>query len=935
VTGRPVAGRVADGGPEATTHGTELVRSTPFVGREPELEELRGLIDRPAGSSGTVAFITGEAGIGKTRLMEEARRHATGRGMACFTARCEEAARDVPYAPWIDILRETLRLSPRSAVRQAAATSFDALVKLLPEVADRVWLVPRPGREMRELGAVDFLRRLTEYFVRLSATVPSLITIDDLALADEASLDLLRSLGLQTAQSPLCILVGARDSQLAENQRLQQLLATLLKEKRARELSLGRLDSAHVRQIIAGALSEHHVQPDFVDVVFQRSEGNPFFVEEILASLIAQGSIVRTGTGWEGLSAAEIRIPAGVRSLIHQRLWRLKEREALVLRSASVLGTSFRLDVVKGLLNLPDSALVESIEGAVAAKLLREARDASGAIRYEFSHPLIGEVLLEDVSLVRRTQLHLAAAHALELVPGGATAENAATLAYHYLRGDDSPRALEFSITAGDHAARIYARAAAIDHYRAALKLFERLQPSARRWEVQERLADQLLATGDDREAARQYDGATDGFIHVGQPVRAAECMVKRAISEHPHPRQAHELLRRAAALVPGNRQSETLCRIHLQTVHVLYQEGRVIEARRLAKSTLEMASRLRLPAEEISACLELAKTLPTTGRSEAAELIERALRTAEKNQLPELVAKAIGWRVTFHLAAEGSLAAALAELGSVTEATRRVGNVGQEVRWQEYPIPLYLFLHGDFRAAAEMTVKAGLKTGGSAPTGRPHSAVIRAAAAVALGDRESALRLLSESLTQLQAQPHWYLEVLTELSYARFELNQGRVAAAGRHLSKARALGVRAGPSAWHAFLHLSVLALLVRVDLLSESRAKGQAHLAEIEEIADQMGLEFPWGFVARARAQLYTDARNYPAARRELEKSIDIWTRLDWRYEMAGAWQEFGAVCRLQGRPAESKQAYARAEELYGQMGAVPEVDPGPPMGSHSKS
>jgi tetratricopeptide (TPR) repeat protein len=601
----------------------------------------------------------------------------------------------------------------------------------------------------------------------------------------------------------------------------------------------------------------------------------------------------------------------------------LNDPDVVILRSASVLGNSFRAEVLKSMLKLSDASLVESIEGALAAKLLREGRDTSDAVRYEFSHPLIGEILLEDLSLVRRAQLHLAAAHALEDGPGGKAPEQAAALAYHYLRGGDPNQALEQSIVAGDYAARIFARSAAIDHYRTALRLFESRPLSPRRWEVQEHLADQALAAGEDLEASHLYEAATEGFIEQQEPVRAAECLVKQVYSGHPHPDQAHDLLNRARGLLRGNSQSAAFCRVQLQTAHVLYREGRVHEAHRIAPKNLELAVQLGLPTEEATACLELAKTLPPARRGEVPALLERALKVAESHRMDELVAKVKGWQSVYLIQGEGDVETAIRSFVRVFEANRKVGHMGDEVRWKGYGVGGILYFHGDYVAAdAAGAARAQLGTGDQAT--RPHPAVVRALAAMAQGDTVQAVRLFSESKARLRARPYWYLELFVELGLARLELNRDRPASARRHLLKARALGLRAGPSAWHAVFHTMALASLVQVDFLNGNRGDAGGHLAELERLAEQLDTEYPWGFVYRARAQCSADAGEYAVARQHLGRSIDILDRLGWRYELAGAWEDLAIVFRREGKTEASRDPHRRAEELYRSMNATPDLE-----------
>jgi class 3 adenylate cyclase/tetratricopeptide (TPR) repeat protein len=445
----------------------EAVASTPLVGRGDELSELEAHWQAALGGEPRVVALAGEPGIGKTRLAAELCRAVHTQGAAVLAGRCYEEML-VPYQPFVEALRHYVAGCPPAELTVQVASRRRELAALVPELADGTG-----GPATRDPGGADQERfRLFEAVVSLigeaAAARPLVLVLDDLHWADEATLLLLRHLVRSRGSAQLMLLVTYRATELDHASELPATLAELRRAHVLQELTLGGLPDDDVAALI-GARSGDAASQSFARRVAERTDGNPFFIEELLRH-------VEEPTEAE---LQQLEVPATVRDLLLRRLERLDEACRRALATAAVAGHEFDLALVGRVTDTPDEELVELFESALARDVLAE--DAAMPGRYRFAHPLIRETIYRDLSATRRALVHRRIGECLETLFADHVGEHAGTLAHHFHAGGDAAKAYRYHREAGAAAERVYASDTAREHLNGAIAAAELLgiQPEA------------------------------------------------------------------------------------------------------------------------------------------------------------------------------------------------------------------------------------------------------------------------------------------------------------------------------------------------------------------------------------------------------------------------------------------------------------------------
>jgi DNA-binding SARP family transcriptional activator len=412
---------------------------------------------------GRVVVLSGEAGIGKTRLAEEFAAHVVAAGGQALVCRCYEGER-LPYGPLTDGLRAALA-APRVA---ASIGDLDQpwlveAARLLPELAP---LVPEPALELGPdaLGAqVRFLEGLSRTLLAaVSGTAPGVLVIDDGHWADEATLDVVGYLARRLDRAPLLLLVASRGEDVPRGHRLRRLLAEAQQAGTVTSLELGRLDRSAVFELV------NVVTPGRADMageLYERSEGLPLLLVAYLAAL-------------DGAAASSLpELAAGIRELFQARIEQVSEAAWQLLTTAAVIGRSFDVDIVRDASGRSDDEVIAAIEELVRLGLIHEVSVTGHAASYDFGHEQMRVLVYEQAGLARRRLLHRRVALTLAS-PLGSThghgresAALAASIARHFQLGGRDAEAADWFARAGHGAAALYANREAVAHYQAALAL--------------------------------------------------------------------------------------------------------------------------------------------------------------------------------------------------------------------------------------------------------------------------------------------------------------------------------------------------------------------------------------------------------------------------------------------------------------------------------
>lgn len=467
----------------------------PLVGRDCELGRLRRAWEEAKAAGPQLVVVSGEPGIGKTRLAAELARLVLADGGEVLVGHADEEP-IAPYQPFIEALGQYGGLAGTAARLPEALRS--KLAVLLPAIGAAVPLRSEGG----ELDRFHLLAAVARLLVAMSRASPVLLVLEDLHWADQATLTMLAHLARTSEHAALLVLVTARDGGLGVHRPWIEILDELRRHRLAEIVTVQALDERAVRGLVCGYLG-HSPPARLVATIGRTTDRNPFFLEELLHHLVETGAI-DPGTGhWPAATAVEgLGIPEGVLQLLARRLARLSDPATELLQVAAVLGREFDFTLLNHMTGWDDAAVIEAVEEALQAGVLTE-RGSSWVASYAFRHALVREALYAGLSLMRRQILHLRAAVAIQATGPLAAAGVAAAARHLCLAGPlaDQAQVAEQSVQASEAAVAVYAWHEAVTHLRAAFAALQRsAAPLAEQARIAERISVLVHKAGTDLE---------------------------------------------------------------------------------------------------------------------------------------------------------------------------------------------------------------------------------------------------------------------------------------------------------------------------------------------------------------------------------------------------------------------------------------------------
>ncbi|MDX1613356.1 MAG: protein kinase, partial [Candidatus Promineifilaceae bacterium] len=483
-----------------------------LVGRTRELGEATDMWLRAMRGRGGLLLLSGEPGIGKTRLAQALIAQAEASGAVVLRGGCYEFEASAPYLPVAEALRDWVRSATEQVLDEAMSDLSLELKRLVPEIGPRLANGPVDGADARpqgqSLGVEEEQHQLFDavarFLERLASERGVLLFLDDLHWADQGTLSLLSYLVRRLADSRLLLVGAYRELELDRAHPLAEALVDWNRARLAHRLQLSRFDRAGTQRLIAALFGQESVSSPFAEVIHRETEGNPFFVEEVLKALVEQGQIYWVDDHWERAALEELSVPQSIKEAIGGRLSRLSLTCQDTLHAAAVIGKDFDFALLAEVARLDDETLLDALDEALAAQLLRSGQGD----RFIFTHDKIREVLYQEQLTVRRKRLHLRIVAALESAAGDDPAGQAEALAYHTIAAGDFATGLRFARLAAEKAERLNALEEARLFYRQALDCALTLEDRAAETELTEALADTLRRLGQWEEAAELFERA-------------------------------------------------------------------------------------------------------------------------------------------------------------------------------------------------------------------------------------------------------------------------------------------------------------------------------------------------------------------------------------------------------------------------------------------
>lgn len=496
----------------------------PIIARDQELGQLRRLLDALIAGQGSLALISGEPGVGKTHLTHAILAEATQRDCLGIVGHCYEMEGAPPYTPFVEMLDYLGRVAPKDLFRALLGDAASEVAKLMPELRrlfPEISAVAELRPEQQRRALFHAYRAFTERSARL---VPLVMVIEDLHWADESSVLLLQYLAQSVIGIPVLIIGTFRDADLDVRRPFAGVLEGWIRERIATFIRVRPLAIPGVRSMLQ--LLSSQLPPDFlVAAFFDRTEGNPFFVEEVFRHLVEEGKMFDPqGKICSGLQTEEWRVPRSVRLVIRRRLERMSKAARNVLATAAVIGRSFSLLLLEDLGEPHSDAVLDAIEEAERAHLV-SVEPAGREAHYRFVHELVRQTLVEELSKPRLQRLHARIAGAMERLYAFNLESRASALAHHlYQAGTaaDPGKTITFLLMAARRATVGAAHEEALAKIEIALSLLETphhpLVP-----QLYAARAVALRSLWRATEAIDSYERAIESYVDRGDVAAAAE----------------------------------------------------------------------------------------------------------------------------------------------------------------------------------------------------------------------------------------------------------------------------------------------------------------------------------------------------------------------------------------------------------------------------
>ena len=503
------------------------VTQIPLIGREQEFAELKRALTEALAGRGSLVLIGGEPGIGKTHLARALLEEARHRGAVGVVGHCYEMEGAPPYVPFVEMLEYITRMAPRQGLRYSLGDDAPEVARLMPELRNMYPDIPPAIQLPPEQQRRFLFNAFRSYVERAARVTPVVVVFEDLHWADEPSLLLLQHHAQTISTTPMLVVCTYRDVELEVTRHFAKAIETLVRQKQAIRMPLRRLGQDGVKDMLT-AMSGQEAPVSLARVVFEETEGNPFFVEEVFRHLSEEGKLFDPNGQWlTDLRVDRLQVPEGVRLVLGRRLERLGEDARRILTTAAVIGRSFSLRLLEDMESKQPDAVLDAVEEAERAHLVvpePEGRDT----RYRFVHELVRQTLAESISLPRRQRLHGRIAEGIERVYSANLEAQASQIAHHLYQSGalaDPEKTTTYLVMASNRARAGSAYEEALGHLDRAVSLWEG-ESNLRMAELLDQKASTLRSLGRPDEAVASYQKAIDLYQGAGAVAKVAEASI-------------------------------------------------------------------------------------------------------------------------------------------------------------------------------------------------------------------------------------------------------------------------------------------------------------------------------------------------------------------------------------------------------------------------
>ena len=612
-----------------------------LIDRVEEMNRLKEAVDRAVRGEGSLLFLRGEAGIGKTRLTRELGAYARLRGMNVLYGRCPALLTMTgipPYILWSEVIRDYLQASTAEQLYRVIGFYPGEVSKLVPELGQRLRAIPQSMQIDPEHERDRLFEAVSQFITNVSKEAPLLVVLDDLQWTDQSSLLLMHYLARGVSRERLLLVGAYRDSEVDEKHPLSPVLTELNRERLLQAVPLKRMSLDHASEMIKQILEQDEVPKEFCQLVYQKTEGNPFFVEEVMNSLMEQELIFREGNRWKIKDVSRIEFPETVRGVVKSRIGRLDDECRNLLSMASFVGYDFSVEALRGVTGFEENKLVELLERMLKTGQIK-ARVVHGEEACSFADAIVRDVVHEEVSPLMHRRLHHLVGSALEKVYTDKIDDHLAELAYQFLESNDKDKALGYFLKAGEKAAKIYANNEAVSYFQSALQLLDEKEGELdERARVLERLGDIKRIQGESNACVEHWSKALElrKKLNEKENISRIDRRMASILSAMGEEEKAETHYQEALKILEAMPESVELASLYSNRAGMLLRRGDLPNARSLGMRALELAEKLNAQEVVANSCRTLGLAFRAIGDAQAlrnaTEYLERGLKTALDN---------------------------------------------------------------------------------------------------------------------------------------------------------------------------------------------------------------------------------------------------------------------------------------------------------------
>jgi tetratricopeptide (TPR) repeat protein len=792
--------------------------------------------------------------------------------------------------------------------------------RLVPDIAAKLGTIPPSKALGEQQDRIRLFEAVTQFFISIGKETPLLLLLDDMQYVDQASLDLMEYFVRATSNLRiLTVCSSPAEHELETNSPLELTLMKLNKERILETVTVRNLNIEQTADLVKRIFGEQTLSPEFTQLIYERTGGNPFFIEEVLHALVDDGTIFRTEKGWDRKPIQDLTIPKSVKAALRARLAKLDAETLGLLQWAAVIGSEFEFEVLLNVAQINEDTLVQKLETVITQGLISEVPHQKS--RLKFADSRIRELLLDDLIQLKRTRYHLKIAEAMERASAKNIENRAEAIANQFSEAGDSERAIKYSIMAGDRNRTIHAYEQAVRNYRHAFDLLnlEGANEQAKAG-LLEKLASALYYAGKIKESVQSYQEALETYerLHDAKACAKVCTDLGTTLVRGKNSPESTVILKRGLKYLEGQTDSYEAASIYARLADFYSFLDEWDETNQWVSKALEVGEKTKNFRAVATATGLKASYLCDTGKvDEGLPLWEQVLNLALANEdYDEAVFDLLNlsiYTLPRDLNKGREFAIRLLEL------SKRVGEMMGEARaWGI--LSLFDWLMGDWTATQAdiqngqtIRERVDFRTEGLAEGWR-------ARVALSLGNLEEAERLVHLALADQW--PKVSVIVGNNLAAGLLRLEQGKEEEAKRHFEA----GVEAFMS-WEFTTrpldHIETLLHLAEIyshhDELEKARKFAQWGRRLAEALRSDAGL----AMVLQAEANILQASGDLKGAEEAYMKSLALWERAGWIYYRGKALASYGANI-AKTSPAESRKRKEEAAAIFKKLGAKRDLE-----------